>query len=178
MENAPPRDDNPSPAPSHATKFFAHQARLIMLKSNIAEVSLDKSKVCYIESGASHNFFNDKNLLDDIQKISPQSVNIAEGTSEIIAKGSVNLTNGINITMEAYFAPEFNSDIIFSYILSNFFEIHMTASTRKEKACILLKKGLLELNDVIWEMKCQNGLYVVQPKSLKKLFPLPLLNQW
>lgn len=112
--------------------------------------------------------FNDKIPFDDLQEISPQTVKIAEGTSQIIEKGNVTLTHSVNITMESYFAPYFNSNLTASHIVSNLFYVHNTASHRKEKACLLFKKGSLDFNDVIWETKCQSRLYTVQPKCFTK----------
>lgn len=105
MSNAKPRDDNPPPPPSQSTNVFPPHAQFIMFKSNVTKVSSEKSKPCYIGSGATLKFLNDKSQFDTHEEISPQSVKIAKGKSQIIGKGSVTLNLGINITMKAFFAP-------------------------------------------------------------------------
>lgn len=71
------------------------------------------------------------------------------------------------ITMEAYYAPVFSSNIIASHLLSDFFEVHMISSLRKEKSCLLLRKGSFNIGDVLWETKCLNGIYHIQPSAVQ-----------
>lgn len=90
----------------------------------------------------------------------------AERTSEIIGEGQVRVNLDVIISLQAYYAPEFNSKIIASHILSDVFEVHVTSSLRKEKSCLVLRNRSLNIDDVLCESKCLSGLYPIQPSPL------------
>lgn len=160
-------NEEPPPHPSQSTNFFPpRQAYLVAFKSTIATVNHSKSNVSFIDSGATHNFFNNKLAFQELEEIPPQPVKIAEDVSYIVGKGKVKIILGKAITMEAYFAPDFSSNIIASHLLSDHFEVHMTSSLRNEQSCLLFKKGSLSLEDIVWETKCKNGLYPVQESNI------------
>lgn len=128
-------------------------------------MSNKKTNTCFID--LKNNSFHNFHAFDNREYISPQEVNIAECASQIVGKGTVKANLGVIITMKAYHAPEFSSNIISSHPLSNFFEVHMRLSLWKEKSFLLLRKGSLDIANVLLETKCVNGLYSVKPSSLQ-----------
>lgn len=64
--------------------------------------------------------------------------------------------------MEAFFASGFTSNIMASQKISKFFKVYKLWN---EKSCILVEKGSLSMNDIIWEPECENGLYPVRYNS-------------
>lgn len=42
----------------------------------------------------------------------------------------------------------------------------MTPSLHKEMTCLILQKESINISDVVWETKCVNWLYPIQPSSL------------
>lgn len=71
-----------------------------------------------------HNFFHSSHSCDTLEEITPQDLKIPEGTSQIIAKGTKHVNFGVNITMEAYFAPDFSYEIIAFHMFSDFTSLH------------------------------------------------------
>lgn len=67
----------------------------------------------------------------------------------------------------AYCAPYFSSNITASQILWDCFEVQMNYSLQREKLCLLLRKGSLNIANVFWETKCVKGIYLIQPSSVK-----------
>lgn len=166
MANATPLNDVPTP-PAQASQFFPPQAHVVRFESKLASVGSDKTNDSFIDSGATHNFFHSKAAFETFDEITEQKVRTADGTSRIIGKGTVKINLGIVITLEAFYAPDFSSNIIASHILSEHFEVIMSSTLRPYKSCILMKKGILNTEDIVWETKSKNGLYVIPSSALR-----------
>lgn len=160
---------------------------VMKFRSNVARTGRDKNNDAYIDSGASHNFFHRRCLFSSYEQITPESVQIADGTSAIVGKGTVKVWLGKDVTMMAYHAPDFNANIVASHSLSESFEVLMSSSIRNEKTCALFRLGSLKKEDIVWETKCFNGLYPIKfgnihartsPKSLLCKSNTDEYNSW
>lgn len=87
---------------------------------------------------------------------------------KLMEKGKVSLSLGVTMEMEAYFATDFNANIIASHLLPEFVEILLTYSYHNRKSCVFLKKGSLDLNEILWKTDCGNSFYLI--KSSREWF--------
>lgn len=161
MANVTPRNaisDVATPGPSDQLNFLPRNETLIVFKSNIAEHNDSKSHVCYIDSGATHNFIQNRFVFKTFEEIKAQNFKITDLFSKIIGKRTIKRNLGTTITMEAYYTPDFINSIIATHIISDFFEVHMTSFMYKDNSCLIFKKGSITVNDIVWETKSVNGL--------------------
>lgn len=82
-------------------------------------------------------------MLKTFKELSSQNVKLADGSSKIIGQGTIDINLETTITMNAYYAADFSTNILATNIISDFFEVHMTSSLRPYKSCFLFKKGSL-----------------------------------
>lgn len=122
----------------------------------------------YIDSGPTQSFFNDRNLFEELQELPKQTVNFSEGMCKNVVKLWVTLSLGTIISMETHYALDSSSNTIACHIASDHFEVHMTSTLHREKACLLFKKRYFSLNNIVLETKCSNGLYPVHESNISK----------
>lgn len=67
-------------------------------------------------------------MFETIDTVSLQKVKMADGISTTIGKGTIMVNFGTEITMEAYYAPYFSSNILSAIVISDFFEVIITPS--------------------------------------------------
>lgn len=110
---------------------------LIKFPSHVESLGIDNSDDAFIDSGASQNFFHRRSAFSNYETISTESVQISHDVSRIFGKGTVKVLLEKDITMQSYYAPEFNTNILASHFFSEAFEVLMSSLRRKEN------KGLL-----------------------------------
>jgi len=86
-------------------------------------MSKAKNPDAYIDSGATHHFFHDRNSFETYTSISQEPVIGATGISEIIGKGIIRLPIDNGIYVEAYHAPKFSSNILSVGLLQKQYDI-------------------------------------------------------
>eukprot|EP00171_Calliarthron_tuberculosum_P001071 IDg1071t1 len=128
----------------------------LKFKSNVARCSQDKTKDAYIDSGATHHFFHSRSSFTNYKSIDTENVKAASGFSKIVGKGTVRLPVDGEITIEAYHAPEFSSNIIFVGLISISYRVLSDNDTRDYPACFFLRRGAF---DIISEFKLEDNLY-------------------
>ena len=153
-----PMPDAPPPPPPRNPFGGAHMAQ-IKFKSQVAQVSTEKSDQALIDSGATHHFVHDKKLFDNYESITEAVVNTADGESRVVGKGLVNISLGSKIVATAYYAPGFKNHILATHLLSETYEVVFSSSLRPDKSCVMFKKGSYNVDDVTWETACVDGLY-------------------
>lgn len=68
--------------------------------------------------------------------------------------------------MEAYYAPNFSSNIVSANVISDLLEIFISSSLRLTKSCLLFPKGSLDVLNVTWETTCNKDLHPIQSSPL------------
>lgn len=90
-------------------------------------------------------------------------VKVANGTPTMSGKGTVKIYFGHTaLVMDAYYALKFTTNIVAFDVLSDHVEVLMTSSLRPTKACMLFKKGSLNMKDIIWETTSEKNMYPIQ----------------
>ena len=133
---------------------------LLNFKSNVARVGEDRTDDAFVDSGATHHFFHTKSKFIDYKWVETAAVKTAEGVSHIVGKGTIKIKiNGqTELTIEAFHAPDFSSNILASHLLSEFYEVLMT-STFGPKECILFQKGSFDIENAALRIPCDGGIY-------------------
>ena len=128
-------------------------------KSNVAQLSDEKSDDALVDSGATHHFVHDRAAFKTYESIDPIDVGTADGSSYVVGKGIVTIQLDVEVEVEAYHAPSFQSHILATNLLSEMYEVIFSSSINDRKACYLCKLGSLDVTDIVWETPCVNGTY-------------------
>lgn len=83
----------------------------------------------------------------------------------VYGKEMVNIILEVPIKLEVYFALNFSANKIASYILSESLEVQISTTIRQEKFCLLFKRGSLNMDNLIFGTKFENGLFPVRSNS-------------
>lgn len=116
--------------------------------SKVAGFSARKIETAYIDSGATHHFFSGERIqLIDVEN--------ASGMSKLVGKGIVTLPVDQELKIEAYHAPEFESNIVSSPLLSKTYDVtsqsildHTTPASSSSRE--LMKS----LQNIPWRIRC------------------------
>lgn len=107
----------------------------IKFRSNVAELSEEKSPDAYFDSGATHHFFYHRSSFISYTDIEETPVRGASTITKVVGKRLVKLSIGNGIKVEAYQAPKFSSNIISLGILYDDYDIVLCKSIRGYRAC-------------------------------------------
>ena len=84
---------------------------------------MNKTNVAYIDSGGTHHFFHSRSYFETYETIDTTDVSVASGKSNLVGKGTVTLPINGSLKVEAFHAPQFESNIISVRALSKTYEI-------------------------------------------------------
>lgn len=122
------------------------------------QVGAEESNVAFVASGVLHNFFHRRTSFADYQSISTASVQVAHSVSRIVGELILHVWLGMDVFTEAYHEPEFASNILARYILSETFEVVLSSSLRVANSCLLYKPSSLSNEYLVWEISYVNCL--------------------
>ncbi len=152
----------------------------IKFRSNISEVSEQKSSDAFIDLGATHHLFYSQSAFMNYSVMKEETVIGVTGVTEIAGKVMVQLPIYNGMIVEAYHAPVFSSNILAVRLLSNYFEVLCSNSFRDYPGVFLMKK--ISFN-IVKECPLKNGHYLVKFNSMKLKFQAysiktNLVDQW
>ncbi len=133
-------------------------------RKNIAEVSVEKFSVAYINSGATHHSFCNQSVFMNYSTMNEESAKGAIRTTKIVGKGMARLPIKNGLIVEAYHAQAFSSIILAVRLLSKDFEVLLSNSSRDFPRFFLMKKRSF---NIINESPLKNAFYPVQFKFMK-----------
>ena len=103
--------------------------------SSISSLSVQKYNFAYINSGGTHHFFHSRSVLQTYEKIDVTDVGVAPGISMLVGNRLVILSIEDDIKLEAYHAPQFESNIISMRMLSFTYEVTFLGHRKDYIAC-------------------------------------------
>ena len=134
----------------------------IKFQSKVATVSDEKCSDAYIDSGATHHFFDRKSSFITFERIEPESVKAASSTSKLVRKGTIKLPFDNGTIIEAYPAPEFSSNIISVQFLLKTYKVEFSENEQGTAFFFVYQK--------------EPHVLIAKIQEVDLLFPLKLKN--
>lgn len=143
-----------------------HRANIARFRCKVSASGTKKKNEALIDSGATDNFFYDKELFFNYETMEKEIVEGPAGESNVIGRGEVAIPLLGGRLVAAYHVPNFNSHILAVPYLSDFVDITFSRNIKPFNGCFMFRPGT---RDIVFETPIKDGLYRMSLPDRRKM---------